>query len=223
MARTKQTARLTTGSHPAPRVGAAATGRVIGHRIAASSSDPPVASYQLGDSIYALVAKHAEEDLAREARYRYEDIVEPFLTSMVSRSARTNIINAFKQQIRAEQGTKAPEESKDSGNPMPDSDPESEEEEHTNPDPVPQPKRKHAAVANQIFTMNKKSKGGVSFIKPRAKKTKAGSSIIQAGYWVATYKNYRKCGFTTKESAEAKLKQWKDQDLCPLCERPMPI
>ena len=220
MARTKQTARLTTGSHPAPRAGTAAPGRVIGHRIAASSSDPPVASYRVGDDFYALVAQHADEDLTRLATYRYEDIVEPFLPGIVSRSTRANIIQAFKNQIQAERGSKAPEESKDSSNPMPDSD---SEPEPADPEPVTQPKRKRAAVPNQIFKMNKKSQGGVSFIKPQAKKTKAGSSITQAGYWVATYKNYRKCGFTTEAAAQAKLKQWRDHDLCPLCERPMPI
>jgi hypothetical protein len=238
MARTKQTARKTTGSHPAPRVGAAATGRVIGHRIAASSSDPPVASYQLGDSIYALLAQHAEEDLTRLATYRYEDIVEPFLTGIVSRSARTNIINVFKKQIQAEQGSKAPEETKNSGNPMPDSDSEAEEEEYqqaaatllsiqqapTDPEPVPQTRRKlpgqtrrkRAPVDNRIFTKTKKTQGGVSFIKAQTRNK-------TPGYWVATYKNYRRCGFTSEEAARAKLNQWKIEDLCPCCEQNWPI
>jgi hypothetical protein len=98
---------------------------------------------------------------------------------------------------------------------MPDSESEVDEAK-AEPEPVPEPKPQRAPKPHRIFKRTLKSQGGVSFIKPQAK-TKT------PGYWAATYKNYRKTGFATKAAAEAKLKQWKDEDLCSCCEQNWPI
>ena len=58
-----------------------------------------------------------------------------------------------------------------------------------------------------------KTKGGVSYCKPQGK-------THNPGYWIASYKNFKKTGLPTEEEAKAKLQQWIDEDLCPCCERP---
>jgi hypothetical protein len=98
----------------------------------------------------------------------------------------------------------------------PEADPEPEPEPETEL-AFTKPKRKRAPNKQPRQTKPRgqlKTKGGVSYCKPQGK-TK------NPGYWIASYKNYKRTGLATEEETKAKLKQWIDEDLCPCCEKPM--
>ena len=59
-----------------------------------------------------------------------------------------------------------------------------------------------------------KTEGGVTFVKPIPNSSKPGT-------WTASWRCFRKAGFPTKAQADSKLAYWKDNDLCPCCEKPM--
>ena len=61
-----------------------------------------------------------------------------------------------------------------------------------------------------------KTDGGISY-------TKAQSKTGNVGSWTISYKCFRKSGFKTREEAAAKLKYWKEHNLCPGCEQTIPI
>ena len=77
-------------------------------------------------------------------------------------------------------------------------------EEETEPEPIVSNKRNRGSL---------KSEGGVSYNKPQPKSKNPGT-------WTAAWKCFRKSGFNTKQQADAKLAYWKDNDLCPCCEKP---
>ena len=100
MARTKQTTRHCTGSMPARRrTDPAPPGQVQPPCIQASSSDPPLAPGEFGYRMYQLVAQQADDDLTRDAEYRYDDEVLPTLTGRISRKRREDCIAVLKKQI----------------------------------------------------------------------------------------------------------------------------
>ena len=81
MARTKQTARHCTGSMPARRsTDPAPPG--TGPCIQASSTDTPLTAGEY--HFYQMVAQQADDDLTRDAEYRYEDEVLPKLTGRIN-------------------------------------------------------------------------------------------------------------------------------------------
>ena len=98
MARTKQTARLGTGSVSAQQTQAWRTLTTV----QASSYDPPIIPTTQSDRVETLLALFAEDDLNRDAVYRFEDTVEPTLTGRVSRKRREDLIAECKAQIVAE-------------------------------------------------------------------------------------------------------------------------
>ena len=98
MARTKQTARLGTGSVSAQQTQAWRTLTTV----QASSYDPPIIPTQQSDRVQELLAQFAEDDLNRDALWRFEDTVEPTLTGRVSRKRREDLIAECKAQIVAE-------------------------------------------------------------------------------------------------------------------------
>ena len=98
MARTKQTARLGTGSVSARQTQEWRTLTTV----QASSYDPPIIQTGQSDRVETLLAQFAEDDLNRDALYRFEDLVEPTLTGRVSRKRRDDLIAECKAQILAE-------------------------------------------------------------------------------------------------------------------------
>ena len=98
MARTKQTARLGSGSVSARQ---AQEWRTL-TTIQASSYDPPIIQTGHSDRVESLLAQFAEDDLNQDALYRYEDLVEPTLTGRISRKRRDDLIAECKAQILAE-------------------------------------------------------------------------------------------------------------------------
>ena len=100
MARTKQTARRSTGTippnhsqplDPEPR-----------RCIQASSYDPPIIDTRQSAAVESMLAQFAEDDLTRDAVYRYEDLIEPTLTGRISRKRRDDLIAECRAQILAE-------------------------------------------------------------------------------------------------------------------------
>ena len=75
----------------------------------------------------------------------------------------------------------------------------------TQPEPIVGNKRNRGSL---------KSAGGVSFTKPNP-------NTSNPGTWTAAYRCFRNAGFNTKAQADAKLAYWKENDLCPCCEKPM--
>jgi hypothetical protein len=141
-----------------------------------------------------VLAHYEQEDAERQAKYAAEDAAE----AAEAEQAASALLNL------AEPG------------PEPEPEYEPDAESDSEPEPVTtKPKRKRAFNKQPRQTKPRgtlKSKGGVSYCKPQG-------NTHDPGYWIATYKNFRKTGLPTKEAAEAKLKQWIDQDLCPCCER----
>ena len=100
MARTKQTARRSTGTIPPRRsIPLDTEPRPC---IQASSSDPPLAPGEFGYRMYQLVAQQADDDLTRDAEYRYQDEVVPTLTGRISRKRKEACIAVLKKQILME-------------------------------------------------------------------------------------------------------------------------
>ena len=96
MARTKQTARHCTGSMRARKsTDPAPPG--TGPCIQASSTDTPLTAGEY--RFYQMVAQNEEDDLTREAGYRYDDEVLSTLTGRISRKRREDCIAVLKKQI----------------------------------------------------------------------------------------------------------------------------
>ena len=200
MARTKQTARRSTGTIP-PRQ-SHPPGTEPRPCIQASSADPPLAPGEFGYRMYQLVAQQADDDLTREAEYRYDDEVLPALTGRISRKRRDDCIAVLKKQIVMEREyatTQATEAAQALLSLAPT------QVQATQPEPIVGNKRNRGSL---------KTEGGVSYTKPNP-------NTSNPGTWTAAYRCYRKTGFNTKEQADAKLAYWKDNDLCPCCEKPM--
>ena len=146
-------------------------------------------------------------DLTREAEYRYQDEVVPTLTGRSSRNRKEACIAVLKKQILMEReyaATQATEAAQALLSLAP-----------TQPEPIvqaaePEPE---PIVGNKRNRGSLKTEGGVSYCKPQP-------NTSNPGTWTAAYRCYRKTGFNTKEQADAKLAYWKDNDLCPCCEKP---
>ena len=207
MARTKQTARRSTGS-------------VLPHNsnppgtepracIQASSTDPPLAPGEFGYRMYQLAAQYADEDLTREAENRYAEEVLPKLTGHYSRKRKADCIAVLKKQIlmkreyAAAQDTEAAEALLSLG-------PTQVEPVVQAADPEPEPT---PMIGNKRNRGSLKTEGSVCYTKPRP-------NTGNPGYWSAAYRCFRKTGFNTKQQAEEKLAYWKTNDLCPCCEKP---
>ena len=217
MARTKQTARRSTGtikpnhSHPM-----AAEPRAC---VQASSYDPPIIDTEQSPAVQALLAQFADEELTRDAENRYEDEVVPNLTGRSSRKRRADCIAVLKKQILMEREyataqvllTLAPTE------PEPvEPEPVDQVAQAIEPEPVIQVVQATAAEPVHVNKRNRgslKTEGGVGYNKPNPKTSNPGT-------WTASYRCFRKSGFRTKPQAEAKLAYWKDNGLCPCCEKP---
>jgi hypothetical protein len=107
--------------------------------------------------------------------------------------------------------------------PEPVSEPESvaeaEDESEPKPEPEAPPVKKGRYKTPRSYPNRPKafkSDGGISYTKPQSKTGNAGS-------WTISYRCFRKSGFPTREAAAAKLKQWKEANLCPFCERTLPV
>ena len=96
--RLKQTARLGTGGVTARQT---QQWRML-TTVQASSYDPPLIDTQHSPAVESMLAQFAEDDLMRDAEYRYEDHVEPFLTGRISRKRRDDCIAECRTQILAE-------------------------------------------------------------------------------------------------------------------------
>ena len=68
-------------------------------------------------------------------------------------------------------------------------------------------------IGNKRNRGSLKTGGGVSYNKPQP-------NTSNPGTWQASYRCFRKTGFNTKAQADAKLAYWKNNDLCPCCEKP---
>ena len=208
MARTKQTARHCTGSMPARRrTDPAPPGQVQSPCIQASSTDPPLAEGEFGYRMYQLVAQQAEEDLTRDAEYRYEDEVLPKLTGRISRKRREDCIAVLKKQIVMEReyaAAQATEAAQALLSLAPTQTEPVVQVQATQPEPIIGNKRNRGSL---------KTEGSVCYTKPRP-------NTGNPGYWSAAYRCFRKTGFNTKQQAEEKLAYWKTNDLCPCCEKP---
>ena len=206
MARTKQTARHCTGSMPARRrTDPAPPGQVQGPCIQASSTDTPLTPGEY--RFYQMVAQQADEDLTREAEYRYEDEVLPKLTGRISRKRREDCIAVLKKQIVMEReyaATQATEAAQALLSLAPTQSEPVVQAQAPEPAPITGNKRNRGSL---------KTEGGVSYTKPQP-------NTSNPGTWTAAYRCFRKTGFNTKEQADAKLAYWKDNDLCPCCEKP---
>ena len=207
MARTKQTARRSTGSI-LPR-NSNPPGTEPRACIQASSTDPPLAPGEFGYRMYQLVAQYADEDLTREAENRYADEVLPTLTGRSSRKRGAYCIAVLKKQIVMEReyaATQATEAAEALLSLTP-----------TQPEPIVQvqaPESEPAPIiGNKRNRGSLKTEGGVSYTKPQP-------NTSNPGTWTASYRCFRKSGFNTKQQADEKLAYWKDNDLCPCCEKP---
>ena len=206
MARTKQTARRCTGTIPPNQSNL--PGTEPRPCIQASSSDPPLAPGEFGYRMYQLVAQQADDDLTRDAEYHYQDEVVPTLTGRSSRKRKEACIAVLKKQILMEReyaATQATEAAQALLSLAP-----------TQPEPIvqaaePEPE---PIIGNKRNRGSLKTAGGVSYCKPNP-------NTSNPATWTAAYRCFRKTGFNTKQQADAKLAYWKDNDLCPCCERPM--
>ena len=214
MARTKQTARRSTGtvkpnhSHPMqtePRP-----------CIQASSSDPPIIDTELSPAVQAVLAQYADEELTREAMNRYDDEVVPNLTGRSSRKRKADCIAVLKKQILMEREYATAQVLSNLAPTEPEPEPVAQVTQAIATEPVIPVTQATAADPVHVNKRNRgplKTEGGVSYNKPHPKTANPGS-------WTASYHCFRKSGFPTKPQAQAKLSYWKDNDLCPCCEKP---
>ena len=211
MARTKQTARRSTGSvQPNQSQPMQTEPRVC---IQASSTDPPLAPGEFGYRMYQLVAQYADDDLTREAQERYADEVVPKLTGRSSRKRKADCIAVLKKQILMEREYSA-SQATEAAEALLSLAPTQVEPIVQAQAQAPEPP---AIIGNVIGNKRNrgslKTGGGVSYNKPQP-------NTSTPGTWVASYRCFRKSGFNTKAQADAKLAYWKDNDLCPCCEKP---
>jgi len=145
-----------------------------------------------------LLAQHRREDAAREARYAEEDAAEAaevlagISNQVVSSAATQGTPTAEPEAWVADLAPTAPE---------------------NGPHTVAHDDEDEEPVAN--ITGNKrnrpqcKSKGGVSYNKPRARNPES---------WTVSYMRCR-VPFNTEAEAYAALARWKEHDMCPGCDR----
>ena len=212
MARTKQTARLRTGSVSAQQAQAWRTLTTV----QASSYDPPIIDTQQSARVRALLAQFAEDDLNRDALWRFQEIVLPTLSGRVSRKRRDDLIAECKAQIVAERAAA------DAANallnldpvaPVEDqADPEAETEAEPEAETEAEPEAQAAAV-----TGNKRNRRHLKFKGTILHNSAKGEHKPE--YWTVNYKRTRNT-FYTQASAEAALKGYKDLGICPCCDRP---
>jgi hypothetical protein len=99
--------------------------------------------------------------------------------------------------------------------PAPTPEPESQPEPEPESPPVKKPRYKTPrSYPNRPKSF--KTDGGIAY-------TKAQSNTGNAGSWTISYRCFRKSGFATRAEAAAKLKYWKDNNICPGCNQTIPI
>ena len=212
MARCKQTARRSTGSVlPRNSKRPGTEPRVC---IQASSTDPPLAPGEFGYRMYQLVAQYADEDLTREAEDRYAEEVAPKLTGRSSRKRRAECIAVLKKQILMEREYAATQAT-EAAEALLSLTPTQVEPvvQAADPEPQAQAPEPEPIVGNKRNRGSLKTAGSVSYTKPQP-------STSSPGYWSAAYRCFRKTGFNTKAQADEKLAYWKNNGLCPCCEKP---
>lgn len=151
-----------------------------------------------GLSFEQLLAQHRREDAAREARYAEEDAAEAAAvlaginSQVVSSAATQGVPTAEPEDWVADLAPTAPE---------------------NGPHTVAHDQPVANITGNKRNRPQCKSKGGVSYNKPR------GSN---PGSWTAAYMRCR-VPFNTEAEAYAALARWKENDMCPGCDRPRVI
>jgi hypothetical protein len=168
--------------------------------------------------MYQLVAQYADEDLTREAEDRYAEEVAPKLTGRSSRKRRADCIAVLKKQILMEREYSASQDT-EAAEALLSLGPTQVEPvvQAADPEPQAQAPEPPAIIGNIIGNKRNrgslKTGGGVSYAKPQP-------NTSNPGTWIASYRCFRKSGFNTKAQAKAKLAFWKDNGLCPCCEKP---
>jgi hypothetical protein len=198
IARTKHTARLGTGGVSARQTQAwrAMTAAQ------ASSYDPPIIDTEQSDAVQTLLAQFAEEDLMRDAEYRYEDLIEPTLTGRISRTRRETLIRECRAQILAE---RAAADALLSFVP-----PQANVQPDVQAEPQAQPAPDAPITGNKRNRGHLKSKGTILHNAARGPHAPE--------YWTVNYKRCRNT-FYSQAEAEAALKNYKDFDICPCCDQ----
>jgi hypothetical protein len=161
-----------------------------------------------------LLAQHRREDAEREARYAAEDAaaaevlagIRPNSEQVVSSAATQGTPTAEPEPWVADLAPTAPDHG-------PHTDPDEETEPEPEPEPEPQPDPEPVLTGNKRNRPQCRSKGGVSYVKPRAN---------NPGFWSVSYMRCR-VPFNTETEARAALARWKQHDMCPGCDRPRVI
>ena len=213
--RLKQTARLGTGGVTARQ---AQQWRML-TTVQASSSDPPIIDTRQSPAVESMLAQFAEDDLNRDALWRFEEIVRPTLSGRVSRQRRDDLIAECKAQIVAERAAADAANSLlnlDPVAPVEDqAEPEAESEAEPEAETETQPEAQAAPPAP--VTGNKRNRRHLKFKGTILHNAAKGEHKPE--YWTVNYKRTRNT-FYTQASAEAALKGYQDLGICPCCDRP---
>ena len=201
MARTQQTARLGTGSVSARQTQAWRTLTTV----QASSYDPPIIQTGQSDRVETLLAQFAEDDLNRDALYRFEDLVEPTLTGRVSRKRRDDLIAECKAQILAERAAADAAAALLSLGPAPQAEVQAEVQAED-----------QAAPEAQAITGSKRNRGHLKTKGSILHNPARGQHAPE--YWTVNYKRCRNT-FYSQAEAEAALNNYKEFDICPCCDQ----
>ena len=205
-ARTKQTARLGTGSVSARQ---SQQWRML-TTVQASSSDPPIIDTRQSDAVESMLAQSAEDDLMRDAEYRYEDLIEPTLTGRISRKRREDLIYECRTQILAERAAAAAAAALLSLDPAAPVEDQAEPEAESEAEPEAQAAPPAPVTGNKRNRGQLKSKGTILHNPARGQH--------KPEYWTVNYKRTRNT-FYTQEEAKAALRNYKDFDICPCCDQ----
>ena len=186
--------------------------------IQASSSDPPIIQSGFSDRIETLLAQFADDDLTRDATYRYEDLVEPTLTGIISRKRREDCIAALKAQILAERAQAADaaaalltlDPAAAPAIEEPQAAPEATAQVEVQAEPEAQAEPPAPITGNKRNRGQLKSKGSILHNKARGEHAPE--------YWTVNYKRCRNT-FYSQAEAEAALNNYKTFNICPCCDQ----
>ena len=205
--RLKQTARLGTGGVTARQT---QQWRML-TTVQASSSDPPIIDTRQSPAVESMLAQFAEDDLMRDAGYRYEDTVEPFLTGHVSRKRKNDLIAECRTQLLAERAAADAATALLSLDPVAPVEDQAEPEAETEAEPEAQPEAQAAPVTgNKRNRGQLKTKGSILHNPARGQHNREN--------WTVTYKRTRNT-FYSQAEAEAALRNYKDFNICPCCDQ----
>ena len=187
--------------------------------IQASSYDPPIIQTGHSDRVEALLAQFADDDLTRDATYRYEDLVERTLTGFISRKRREDCIAACKAQILAERAQAADaaavlltlDPAIEEPQAAPEATAQVEVQAEVQAEPEAEADPPAPITGNKRNRGQLKSKGSILHNKARGEHAPE--------YWTVNYKRCRNT-FYSQAEAEAALNNYKTYNICPCCERP---